>query len=129
MNKQPPSDPGSPNEALINEIEGKLKVLMDANPRKLKHIRSKEDMIEKMPFVEKALQLALENQELFPSALIDKFWEDYDRFLTMNALFESAKKLEERLLEICPEAAISHKTENTTTNGEYNFIETEKKDC
>jgi hypothetical protein len=82
--------------------------------RELKYIRSEQDMIEKMPFVEKALQLALENQELFPKAFIDKFWENYDRHLTIEALRDSSNKLMERLLEICPEAAVPYLTEKTT---------------
>ncbi|MDR2729903.1 MAG: hypothetical protein LBB81_03280 [Treponema sp.] len=137
MNKQQPSDPGSSPEVLIKEIETRLKTLMEAfakhqagaKPHELKYIRSREDMIEKMPFVEKALQLALENQELFPPAFIDKFWESYDNFLNMGALYDSVKGLEKRLLEICPEAAgILNETGTTTTNSGYNFTETEKKD-
>jgi hypothetical protein len=136
MNKQPPFEPGTVPDFFFKEIESKLKVLNDAlakhqagaRARDLKHIRSKEDLIKKRLFIEKALRLALENQELFPPSFIDKFWEDYDRFLTASALYDSAKSLEKRLLEICPEAAeIPYKTESTTTDGEYNFIETPKK--
>jgi Zn-dependent M32 family carboxypeptidase len=82
-----------------------------------KYIRNKQDMIEKMPFVEKTLQLALENQELVPKELIDRLWDSYDRYLTFRNLAETFEKMQERLLEICPEAAGEHqRTQGTTTS-------------
>jgi hypothetical protein len=83
----------------------------------LKYIRNEQDMIEKMPFAEKALRLALENQELVSKEFIDKFWENYDRYLTFRNLTETLKKMQEKLLEICPEAAgEAQRTQGTTTN-------------
>jgi hypothetical protein len=123
MKKQPPSEPEMPREALLKNLTADFIKIRDAlakcsadmpPARELKYIRSEQDMIEKMPFVEKALQLALENQELFPKDFIDKFWENYDRRMTIEALQDSSNKLMERLLEICPEAAVPYVTEKTT---------------
>ena len=88
------------------------------NHRELKHIRNEEDMIKKMPFAKKALDLAFEHQELITPEFLEKFWEDQARFLTMKDLYEKTKELHEKLKEICSDASETpNKTEGTTTNG------------
>ena len=126
MDNQPPDNPQMPPDATLKELIAKMTAIRDTlaayepgmPPRELKHIRSEEDMIKKMPFVKKALDIAFEHQELITPEFLEKFWEDHARFLTMKDLYEKSKKLKEKLEEICPEAADTpYKTESTTTNG------------
>jgi len=119
-----PSDASGEANATLEELIANMTAIRDTlaayeasmPPRELKHIRSEEDMIKKMPFVKKALDLAFEHQELITPEFLEKFWEDHARFLTMKDLYEKSKELKEKLKEICPEAAgTPYKTESTTT--------------
>jgi hypothetical protein len=125
MNNQPSDDSEMPSSAELNELIARMRKMKDTlaeyaagmNPRELKHIRSEADMIKKMPFVKKALDLAFEHQELITPEFLEKFWEDHARYLIMKDLYESSKKLKERLEEICPETAkIPYKTDSTTNS-------------
>jgi len=131
MNNQQPDDPQMKPNASLEELIVKLEAMRDtldaynANmpPRKLKHIRNEEEMIQKMPFIKKALDLAFEHQELITPEFLEKFWEDHTRFLNMKDLYDKVKELTEELEKICPEAAkLPHKTISTTTNGYTDFF-------
>jgi len=126
MNNQPPDDPKIPSKAKLDELLSKMTAIRDmlapyaagVNPRELKHIRSEEDMIQKMPFVKKALDHAFEHQELTTPEFLEKFWQDYAYFLSVKDLHEKSKKIGESLEEIFREAAgIPYTTERTTNNG------------
>jgi hypothetical protein len=129
MKNQSPDDPQmTPNgvNTSLEELIARMAAIKDMlvayeasmNHRELKHIRNEEDMIKKMPFAKKTLDLAFEHQELITPEFLEKFWEDQARFLTMKDLYEKTKELQEKLEEICPDAAKTpNKTEGTTTNG------------
>jgi len=85
--------------------------------RKLKHIRNEEDAKRKMPFAEKAFQLAMEHPELSSPEFLERFWENHARCLLMKDLCEKTKEMEEALFKLCPEASIPYNTDNTATNG------------
>jgi len=114
MNNQPPDDPQMPPNVSLKELLFKMTEIRDtlaayeANmpPRELKHIRSEEDIIKKMPFMKKALDQAFEHQELITPEFLEKFWEDHTQFLNMKDLYEKSKELN-----------LPSKTQSTTTNG------------
>lgn len=123
MKKKPHDDPQKLSKAKIDELTARLTAINDqlapyaagVNPRELKHIRSEEDMIKKMPFVKKALDLAFEHQELITPEFLEKFWEDYAYYLNVKDIYEMSKKIREQLEQIFPEAVEPYKTEGTTT--------------
>jgi len=85
--------------------------------RKNKHIRNEEDAKRKMPFAEKAFQLAMEHPELSSPEFLEKFWESHARYLIMKDICEKATEMHEALLRLCSEAAILFNTDNTAANG------------
>jgi hypothetical protein len=126
MNNQPPDDPQMPPDeslkeliAKMTEIKNTLAVYETNMPHhELKHIKNEKDMLEKMPFMKKALDLAFEHQELVTPEFLERFWENHVQFLNMKDLYDKIIELQKRLEEICPEAAkLPHKTTGTTTNG------------
>jgi hypothetical protein len=126
MKKKPPDDPALPPIELINEWTAKLKEITDKlakysagiDPSKNKYIRNEQDMIEKMPFAEKMLELAFEHQELVTPEFLEKFWRHHVDYLNMKEFHDKSKMLKETLEELFPDIAkLPHKTDNTTTNG------------
>jgi hypothetical protein len=127
MNNQPPDDPQIQPDAPLDEILAKMQAIRDTlaayevnMPRhELKYIRNEEEMIQKMPFMKKALDLAFEHQELVTPEFLEKFWKDHVRFLNMKDLHDKFKEITKEIEKIFPEAAnLPHKTTSTTTNGQ-----------
>jgi hypothetical protein len=129
MRKRPADKPQMPpngsggNNASLEDLKAKIIEIMDTlfqyetNPHELKYIRSEEDMIEKMPLVEKTLDLAFEHQELLPPGFLEKFWENNARFLIMKDIYEKSKNLREKLEKICPPGALPPYKTDSTING------------
>jgi len=113
----------SPDE-IMQELNAKLtSVMVNLNkyeaimkPTKIKNNRKKKELLKKMPNVEKALDLAFENQNLIPPEQLEKFWEDHANFLFMKDLYEKSKKFKEDFEKNCPDTAVLYSTDSTATN-------------
>jgi len=114
----------SPDE-ILKELQAKLSsVMVNLNeyektmkPTKIKNKHKNKELLKKMPEVEKALDLAFENQNLIPSEQLEKFWKDNANFLVMKDLYEKFNKLKEDFEKNCPDSAVLYSTDSTTTNG------------
>jgi len=125
MDKLPPDYSKMSPDELMDELKAKLSSVMVnlseyervMKPSKIKNNRRKEELLKKMPEVEKALDLAFENQYLIPPEQLEKFWQDHANFLVMKDLYEKAKKIKEDFEKNCPVTAVLYSTDSTATNG------------
>jgi len=125
MDKQSPDYSKMSPDEIMEELKAKLSsVMVNLNkyeammkPTKLKSNIRKKELLKKMPDVEKALDLAFENQDLIPPENLEKFWQDHANFLFMKELYEKSKKLKEDFENNCPDTAVLYSTDSTATNG------------
>jgi len=125
MDKQPLDYSKMTPDEIMEELKAKMSsVLVNLDkyekmmkPTKIKNTHRKEELLKKMPEVEKALDLAFENQDLIPPEKLEKFWQDNANYLFMKDLYEKAKKLKENFEKNSPETAVLYSTDHTATNG------------